>query len=185
MTNAVRGFLHFRGQPVPDSDFEWPHATLAGRTWDLRGPLRIPGRVLASLVFPDDAVWAWVCLANRASGEILGYCWRTTDYPWLNLWWRTNRDGVAVGRAVEPGTTGLHQPMPVLLAAGKRLGRPLVQTLTSQGRDSHALWGFAAVGPAGTLPQVEVIHAGTTVQLLRGSRASDWRLVLPSSDISK
>lgn len=185
LTNAVRGFLHHRGQPVADSDFAWPYATWAGRTWDLRGPVRIPGRVLASLVFPDEAEWAWVCLANRDTGEIIGYCWRTADYPWLNLWWRTNREGVAVTRAVEPGTTGLHQPMPVLQAAGVRLGRPLVHTLPPLGRGTLVLWGFVAKGPAGIPPQLQVMQQGTSVRFLPGATAADWQLILPLPAVSK
>jgi hypothetical protein len=54
---------------------------------------------------------------------LIGYIFRTADYPWLNIW-RHVEDGKPLARGLEFGTTGLHQPFPVLVSKPRILGRP-------------------------------------------------------------
>ena len=75
----------------------------------------------------DDAL-GWVTAASPTSGLLIGYLWKTSDYPWVNLW-RNARDGKPDARGLEFGTTGLHQPFPVLTRKKTIFGRPLYQHL--------------------------------------------------------
>merc|ERR1712217_822648 len=46
-------------------------------------------------------------------GLVFGCIWPKEDYPWISLWC-CSRDGVPKARGIEFGTTGLHQPFPIL-----------------------------------------------------------------------
>jgi hypothetical protein len=58
----------------------------------------------------------------------LGYVWKTEDYPWLNIW-RSRRAGKLAARGLEFGTTGYHQPYPILVRQGEILNRRLYEPL--------------------------------------------------------
>lgn len=169
-TNATHGRLTNRGEPVPDSGFAWPFARFEGRTWDLRGRVLMGDSVAASLVFPDGAEWAWACLENLRTHEVFGFVWRTADYPWLNLWWSAV-DGAVLNRSMEPGTTGLHQPLPRLREVGTELNRPVLCTLAPGESRRREVWGFALRLPAEGGAVVDVTADGRELRLRRESGA--------------
>lgn len=145
-TNAETGLVHSRGKLVAEASVRWPILEWGDESWDLRGAVTRRGRLVASLVFPDDAEWGWVCLQHPSSGRLLAYVWRTGDFPWLNLFW--SADGSQVKqRAIEPGTTGLHRPIPELLTSPAQLGRPVIGRLAPAADRTFALWGVAAKLP--------------------------------------
>jgi len=55
---------------------------------------------------------------------MLGYIWNTEDYPWINFW-RDRKEGVPMAFGIEFGTTGLHEPFPVVAKKGKIFDRNL------------------------------------------------------------
>ena len=55
---------------------------------------------------------------------MIGYRWKTEEYPWLNLW-RYRYQGKVAARGLEFGTTGYHQPFGKLVQTGTILDRPL------------------------------------------------------------
>ncbi|MCF7686963.1 MAG: hypothetical protein K9M98_13570 [Cephaloticoccus sp.] len=163
-TNADRGFLQRNGRVVPNSEFAWPRAHFGDRTWDFRNEVLINGRVMAALVFPENEDWGWVCISNQVTGEALGYVWRQADYPWLILWADCQK-GRIVSRAIEPGTTGLHRPMPEVVAAGSKLGRPLLCHLEPGEMRRHQMWGFLVQLPAGSTAVDDVKSEGNMLQI--------------------
>jgi hypothetical protein len=132
-TNARLGFA--QAGPIPKSPAEaaaWPSLALQGQPVDLRH-LRSPGGDLStsdvtSFVFDESVDLGWVTASSPESNLLLGYCWRTRDYPWLNLW-RQVLKGRASARGLEFGTTGYHQPFTVLVRTGRLLDRPLYDFL--------------------------------------------------------
>jgi hypothetical protein len=48
----------------------------------------------------------WATAANPAKGLLIGYVWKTTDYPWLHIW-HGIKDGKLWAKGLEFGTTGL------------------------------------------------------------------------------
>lgn len=66
----------------------------------------------------------WTTAAAPEQQRLLGYVWPATDYPWFNAW-RHVEDGKPALRGLEFGTTGLHQPFPVLVAKGRIFDLPL------------------------------------------------------------
>jgi len=65
----------------------------------------------------------WICATSSKQGLLLGYVWPSVDYPWISLWC-CSRDGSPCARGLEFGTTGLHQPFPILAQHPKLLGLP-------------------------------------------------------------
>merc|ERR1719215_657472 len=78
--------------------------------------------VLSYEVQPGSQI-GWICATSPEEGLLLGYVWLASDYPWISLWC-CSRDGVPVARGLEFGTTGLHQPFPILSQHPKLLELP-------------------------------------------------------------
>ncbi|MFN9754286.1 MAG: hypothetical protein ACK55L_02675 [bacterium] len=117
--NAGLGFA----QTTPDqAPLAWPRAHSA----DLRRLTNDPLPNVVSYIVEGDT--GWVTAASPTAGLVLGYLWKTSDYPWLNIW-RDVANGRPAARGLEFGSTGLHQPYPELIRRGKMLGRPLVAFL--------------------------------------------------------
>jgi hypothetical protein len=114
-TNATTGFDQ-RTSPImaQDSSFVWPHATLAsGNKVDLRH-LLTPEGFVTSHVFPVSDSIGWVTAYNPREHILLGYVFKTKDYPWLNYWHHAV-DGQPHVRGLEFGTTGIGKPYETLL----------------------------------------------------------------------
>jgi hypothetical protein len=75
-----------------------------------------------------DEEYGWVTASSPAQGLLIGYLWKTAEYPWFNAW-RHVEKGRPLARGLEFGTTGLHQPYPTLVAKGRIFGRPLYEYL--------------------------------------------------------
>jgi hypothetical protein len=77
---------------------------------------------VVSFTFDDEL--GWVTASSPSQGLLIGYLWKTSEYPWFNAW-RHSENGKPAARGLEFGTTGLHHPFPVLVAKGRIFGRPL------------------------------------------------------------
>ena len=121
--NARRGFMQSSPLPNPEEpEVEWPHALNNGRPVDLRHLAGDQAPDVVSYTIDDEH--GWVTASSVASGLLIGYIWKTSEYPWFNAWRDTN-SGRPAARGLEFGTTGLHQPFPVLVKKGRIFDRPL------------------------------------------------------------
>jgi hypothetical protein len=132
-SNAELGFVQDR--PVPESRAaasHWPTAATGDRIADLRRFRDEAGNRsqndVSSFVFAEDASHGWVTACSPMHGLLFGYVWRTSEYPWLNIW-RSRRAGKLAARGLEFGTTGYHQPFPILVRQGEILGHRLYEPL--------------------------------------------------------
>jgi len=128
-SNAGHGFA--QSGPVPESEqtaSTWPRAVIRGGSVDLTRFRDTTAGVtqsdVSSFVFAESTVYGWVTASNPGRGLLIGYVWKTSDYPWLNIW-RYIQNGRVAARGLEFGTTGYHQPFPVLVRTGRILGRSL------------------------------------------------------------
>lgn len=129
-SNATHGFLQEAEVPAASGQAtRWPQMKINGKWIDLRHLHPVEkgetGHDVSSFVFDDRSGHGWVTAVHPGSRLLLGYVWKTRDYPWLNIW-RYRRDGKVMARGLEFGTTGLHQPFQELVARGRILGRPLM-----------------------------------------------------------
>jgi len=121
-SNAGRGFMQSSPMPNPENpEVRWPSASKEGKPVDLRHLTNDPEPNVVSFVI--DGELGWVTATNASKELLLGYIWRTADYPWLDVW-RHVQDGKPLARGLEFGTTGLHQPFAVLATKPNIFGRP-------------------------------------------------------------
>ena len=129
-SNAAHGFWQDGSLPVsPESADLWPKVAIDGRPVDLRrlhGAKDTTRSDVSSFVFNESNKFGWVTACNPGKGLMLGYLWKTDEYPWLNIW-RYIHDGKVAARGLEFGTTGLHQPFPTLVKTHQILSRSLFE----------------------------------------------------------
>ena len=119
--NARRGFMQSSPLPNPEEPAVWwPQALKDGQPVNLRRLTDDDDPAVVSFVIDDE--YGWVTASNAAKGLLIGYIWKTSNYPWLDVW-RHAQDGKPAARGLEFGTTGLHQPEGILVAKGKIFGR--------------------------------------------------------------
>lgn len=81
---------------------------------------------VSSFVYSEDEKFGWVTAANPDKNLLLGYIWKTEDYPWINFW-RHMENGVPLAFGMEFGITGLHEPFPVVAKKGKIFDRNIYE----------------------------------------------------------
>ena len=100
---------------------KWPEANHNGHKINLR-QFETDWPRVASFTFSKNDKYGWVTACNPEKNLLLGYIWKTEDYPWINFW-RSMEKGIPAAFGMEFGTTGLHEPFPVLAKKGKIFDR--------------------------------------------------------------
>ncbi|MDD4776968.1 MAG: hypothetical protein PHV53_01635 [Fermentimonas sp.] len=72
--------------------------------------------------FDNNEKYGWVTACNPGKNLLIGYVWKTADYPWLNFW-RSMQNGQPAAFGIEFGTTGLHEPFPIVAKKAKIFDR--------------------------------------------------------------
>lgn len=122
-SNARKGFMQTSPLPNPEEPAVfWPQALREGQPLTLRRLSEDSDPNVVSFTFDDEL--GWVTASSPSQGLLIGYLWKTSEYPWFNAW-RHSENGKPAARGLEFGTTGLHHPFPVLVAKGRIFGRPL------------------------------------------------------------
>lgn len=145
--NGRRGFAQGGSLPNPEEpSFYWPQAlNQDGAAVNLRHLKSDPNPNVVSFQIEDSL--GWITAATPGKGLLLGYVWRTTDYPWVSVW-RDVRDGRPSARGLEFGTTGLHQPFPILARKPRIWDSPTFQYLDAGETASRAYAAFLVSIPA-------------------------------------
>jgi len=179
-SNAREGLV--QDQPLPatrEAASSWPHVRLGAEEVDLR---RFRGgngtgaqHDVTSFVFADGEKYGWVTACSPAYKLLLGYVWKTTDYPWLNIW-RYRQDGKVAARGLEFGTTGYHQPFATLVRQGRIFDRPTYEFLDTGETASRSYVCFLARIPEGFEGVAELSLEGAAIRL-RESRKVDPRTI--------
>lgn len=145
--NARQGFMQSSPMPNPEHpSVVWPQALKDSTPVNMRMLTDDPNPNVVSYVV--DQEWGWTTAATPGKGLLLGYLWKTAEYPWFNAW-RHTEQGKPAARGLEFGTTGLHQPYPVLVKKGRIFGRPLYDFLDTGESSTKTFWMFLARIPAG------------------------------------
>jgi hypothetical protein len=144
---AGRGFM--QSSPLPDPErptVRWPYALHQGRRVDLRHLTSDPDPNVVSYAVRGNYGWTTACAPEQQ--RLIGYLWPAADYPWFNAW-RHVDEGKPALRGLEFGTTGLHQPYPVLVAKGRIFGLPLYTHLDAGEGATRSYAMFLQRTPAG------------------------------------
>lgn len=159
-SNAAKGFA----QSAPDATpFTWPDAYKGEQKVDMRHLTSDPDPNVVSYVIDDSIGWATA--ANPAKALLIAYIWKTADYPWLNFWRHVDDNHKPLARGLEFGTTGLHQPYPVLLDKGRMLNRRLFAILDAAETQTRSYAVFLLKIPTDFKGTARVRYSGTQITL--------------------
>jgi hypothetical protein len=139
-SNCDSGFLQENSWPDPHkSDYLFPLARDGDKTLNL-SYFNSEKNFVSTHVFEDSM--AWVVAMEPHSGNYLGYIWKTSDYPWINLW-NHQKNGRPVAYGMEMGTTGIGRPYQDLLETDTRYyGRSSFFFMDAGEKVSKKLYGF-------------------------------------------
>ncbi|MBI4909703.1 MAG: hypothetical protein HY820_39160 [Acidobacteria bacterium] len=161
-SNARRGFMQSSPLPNPEEpSVFWPQALKDGQPVNLRHLTNDPMPNVVSFVVEDEI--GWVTAANASKGLLIGYLWRTSEYPWLNIWRHVDNNGAPLARGLEFGTTGLHQPFGVLLKKGGIFGRRIVAWLEPGETHTRSYVSFLCKIPSGFTGVEKVSYDGSRI----------------------
>lgn len=112
-SNATSGFNQVLAQrSITAHEYHWPMAyvdTLKIAPTDITRSIAQVSYV-SSHIFPDSL--GWVTVANPSLRMLVGYAWKTTDYPWLHI-----ENTVTIGKnwtkGISFGNTGLNDKFSV------------------------------------------------------------------------
>ena len=121
--NTEKGFVNKEDGTLNQEDtvLKWPAVVHNGKSISLRQFQNEWPRI-SSFVFDQNDKYGWVTACNPKNKIMLGYIWKTADYPWINFW-RYMENGLPKAFGMEFGTTGLHEPFPIVAKKGKIFGR--------------------------------------------------------------
>ncbi|MBM3822839.1 MAG: hypothetical protein FJ404_08145 [Verrucomicrobia bacterium] len=175
--NGRRGFAQGGALPNPEEPSSyWPVGlNRDGKPEDLRRLQGDPNPNVVSFVL--DGEWGWVTACHPKRGMLLGYLWRSRDYPWVSLW-RDARDGKPAARGLEFGTTGLHQPFPVLAQKPRIWERPTFAYLDAGASAERSYAVFLADIPADFQGVENVVWNHERLDIVERTSASPRTLTL-------
>jgi hypothetical protein len=153
---AGKGFMQSSPLPNPEQlEVRWPNALHNGKRVDLRRLENDPNPNVVSYEVLGSLGWTTACAP--AQQRLIGYVWPTSDYPWFNAW-RHVENGTPALRGLEFGTTGLHQPFPVLVAKGRIFNLPLYTYLDAGESVTRSYASFLLRTPKGFSGVKDVRH---------------------------
>jgi hypothetical protein len=161
--NAKQGFMQNSPLPNPEQPkVEWPHALNKGQPADMRRLTDNPAPNVVSYTIDEEH--GWVTASSVSGGVLIGYIWRTSDYPWFNAW-RHTENGRPAARGLEFGTTGLHQPFAILVKKGRIFERPLYAYLDAGQTEARSYACFLFRIPKDYKGVARLIYADGRLQL--------------------
>jgi hypothetical protein len=125
-------FAGEHGYMKTGAEFEWPHVPkTAGGTVDMRTYVDLPVSAaftthLMDQGRPEAFFFAW----SPQSKVLIGYAWRTSDFPWLGMWEENHRrpsppwNGQTVTRGLEFGVSPFPETRRQMIERGSLFGVP-------------------------------------------------------------
>ena len=105
-SNAGAGFnQNLISKSLSEFEYQWPiaYADSLKATIDITKSNDSNGYVSTHVI---DGEIGWATAANPGKRLLIGYVWKTSDYPWLHIW-HGIKDGNLWAKGIEFGTTGL------------------------------------------------------------------------------
>lgn len=149
---------------------KWPEATHNGGKVTFR-QFQDEWPCVSSFVFNKNDKYGWVTTCNPEKKLMLGYLWKTEDYPWINFW-RSMANGVPVAYGMEFGTTGLHETFPVVAKKGKIFDRNIYAFIDANEVVSKSFTAFLAKIPEDYSGVEGIEVGGGSIVIKEKNRAS-------------
>jgi len=146
--NTLQGFEDKEDGSLNQEDIvlKWPQADHNGEKVNLRQFEGEWPRV-ASFVYSQNDKFGWVTACNPEKNLMLGFLWKTEEYPWINFW-RNMENGIPTAFGMEFGTSGLHEPLPVVAKKGKIFDQNIYDFIDANAVVSKSFTAFLAKIPS-------------------------------------
>ena len=177
-SNGGRGFMQNSSLENPqDRVAHWPRAKkLDGTEVDVRFLSDNDQPPVVTYLVEDE--YGWVTASSPDNGLLMGYLWRTAEYPWLNIW-RNVRDGKPYARGLEFGTTGLNGPGHGLVATGRIFDRQIYRYIDASETQTFSYLNFLVAIPEDFAGVSEVIYENGTISVVeRGEKGRRYDLAV-------
>ena len=159
-SNAVNGFTNLQ-ESVDSLPFStWPLAyTTESNTCDMQTSSGDCSGVYSYTIAEEDR-YGWITAYSPKDKLLIGYIWKRSDYPWVNCWIHSGEEGIRY-RGLEFGTTGIHQSIDKIHAAGytKLFNEPTVMVMDAGDQRYFAYTAFLLEPPAG-FKGMQTMHIG-------------------------
>jgi hypothetical protein len=180
-SNGKRGFMQSSPFPNPElPSVEWRYALNKGVRVDLRRLSADPSPNVVSYTIDEE--YGWTTASSISTGLLIGYIWKAVDYPWFNAW-RHSENGRPAARGLEFGTTGLHQPFPVLVRKGPIFGRAIYAYLDASATEKRSYAGFLFRIPRDYRGVARITYAEGELRLYEHGRPAREPLTMKVGDI--
>lgn len=165
--NSLKGFENKEDGSMNQEDhvFRWPAAKKPDGSEVNFRQFQDKWPRVSTFLFSRQEKYGWATAANRDKNLLLGYIWKTEDYPWIN-YWREMTEGKPVALGMEFGTTGLHEPFPVVAKKGKIFNCNIYDFIDARQIIHKSFTGFLAKIP-NDYKGVEQIKAAKTYFTIR------------------
>jgi len=164
--NALKGFADRNDGSLNQDEtiIKWPVADHNGEKVSLR-QFEVEWPEVSSFVYDQSDKYCWVTACNLEKNIMLGYLWERKDYPWINFW-RSMKDGVPAAFGMEFGTTGLHEPFPVIAKKGKIFGQNIYDYIDAGEVITKSFTAFLAKIPSDYkgVEKIEVNNSAFTIK---------------------
>ncbi len=152
--SALSGLTH---RLASEREFEWPMAPArAGGLVDLRAaPRESHSLDHTGHRMTPPAEWAFVTALHPRKRLLLGYLFRTREFPWLQIWEFYPRDGL-MARGLEFGTQAFDLPRREVVTMGRMFGQLLYRWLPARSMLEAGYLMFWTRTPEGFLGVDEV-----------------------------
>ena len=174
--NARTGYMAYSPMPNPEKPTVfWPEARklASGEEVDMRYLKDDDDPTNAGYSF--DTEYAWITASTANKGLLIGYIWKTAEYPWLNIW-RSSKEGKPIARGLEFGTTSLPLTPEALVAKGKIFDIPLFEFIDAGQTIAKDYAAFLFEVPSGYEGTEQVAHDdGRLIVRPRGTRSDRGR----------
>jgi hypothetical protein len=149
-------------RPRPDADgsrrhrlrggeeFDWPSAPTAdGGRADLRAAPENPNSLdhTGHLMTPSGER-AWVTALHKGKGLLLGYLFKTSEYPWLQTWEHYPPEGM-MARGLEFGTQPFDRPRREMITQNRLFGELMYRWLPARSKAGSTFLMFWTAVPEG------------------------------------
>ena len=137
-----------------DKEFTWPTAPTVDDTMvDLRPAPQSPESTdWTAHLWSKDREWSFVTALNPELRLMLGYVFKTSDYPWLQIWEHYPPEGM-MARGLEFGSQAFDRSRRNVITANRLLGELLYRWLPAKSRikaDFILFWTRTPEGFLGT-----------------------------------
>ncbi|MEZ5363279.1 MAG: hypothetical protein R2748_13285 [Bryobacterales bacterium] len=143
----VRGRTH---RLVGSEEFEWPMAPLqSGGKVDLRAaPVDHDSLDHTGHLMTKGGPYAWVTAVHPKRGLVLGYLFKTSEYPWLQTWENYPAQGM-MARGLEFGTQAFDLPRRQVITENRLFGELLYRWLPAMSKIETTYLMFWSPTPEG------------------------------------